>query len=182
MKADMDDAPEYLRPTGRRSNRLTWVIASLLGTGITVGALHTLGSTYLQSTVNNLANHQRPKSISIAEVTRPASIPEKNWHKVVEERARRDAMSHQSKQGNSAESPPKQTVFNDLNYQPRGADNVLSLRDTYQTEEQAKPAGKVRVTVIEQAPNMKDRACWPYKEGSVERRNCRSAVGLSYRD
>lgn len=56
--------------------------------------------------------------------------------------------------------PPavKQTVFNDQNYTPRGADNVLSLRDSYQPVEPEKPADKVRVTIIEQTPSMKDKS------------------------
>jgi hypothetical protein len=29
---------------------------------------------------------------------------------------------------------------------------------------------------------MKDRACWPYRQGSIERRNCRLSVGLKHRD
>lgn len=80
----------------------------------------------------------------------------------------------------SANAPAvKKTVFNDQNYTPRGADNVLSLRESYQSVEQEKPAGKVRVTVIKET---KDQTCWPLKEGSIERRNCKSHVGLNYRD
>lgn len=37
---------------------------------------------------------------------------------------------------------PKQTVCNDQNYTPRGADNVLSLRDTYQPAEPGKTGWK----------------------------------------
>lgn len=86
----------------------------------------------------------------------------------------------QPEQPTGSDSPEvKQTVFNDQNYTPRGADNVLSLGGSYQPIEQEKPAGKVRVTVIKET---KDQTCWPLKEGSIERRNCKSHVGFNYRD
>lgn len=82
----------------------------------------------------------------------------------------------------SAAPTTRQTVFNDQNYLPRWADNVVSLREGYKPVETERPAGKVRVTIVEQTPSMKDRACWPLKEGSIERCNCRFRVGLQYRD
>lgn len=182
MKADMDDMPEYLRTTGRKSNQMTWVIASLLGTGITLGMLHILSSEYMQGTGNSLAHHQRSKPIPSVEVTRAESTPEKDWDRIVEERARQDAMPNQIEKENRIKTSNKQVVFNDVNYIPRGADNVLSLSNFKNPEEQEKVSKKVRVTVIEQKPSMKDRVCWPYKEGSVERRNCKSHVGLHHRD
>jgi hypothetical protein len=72
-------------------------------------------------------------------------------------------------------SAVRQTAFNDQNYTPRGADNVLSLREANQLVESEKPAGKMRVTVIKET---KDSTCWPLKEGSIERRNCKAYMGL----
>lgn len=76
----------------------------------------------------------------------------------------------------------KQTVFNDRNFTPRGADNVVSFSEAPRclAPEEAPPQ-PTKVTVVHQTPSMKDRACWPYKAGSLEHRNCRSAVGLQYR-
>jgi hypothetical protein len=77
----------------------------------------------------------------------------------------------------------KQTVFNDQNFMPRGADNVVSFNDAPRSlAPQEAPPQPTKVTVVHQTPSMKDRACWPYKAGSLEHRNCRSAVGLQYRD
>lgn len=80
-------------------------------------------------------------------------------------------------------SAGKQNVFNDQNFTPRGADNVVSFNDASRSlaPEEAPPR-PTKVTVVHQTPSMKDRACWPYKTGSLEHRNCRSAVGLQYRD
>lgn len=184
MKADRNDAPEWLTSRSRKRGNLGVVIAGVIGTMVTLGALNVAGQAFLQTTVKNLAeNRQQPKPKPVAEITRAEPTPRSDWEKM-EEQARRDAMSqHQPEQPAESDSPAvKQTVFNDQNYTPRGAVNVLSLHETYQPVEPERPTGKVRVTVIEQTPSMKDRACWPHKEGSIERRKCRSHVGLNNRD
>jgi hypothetical protein len=185
VKADRDDAPEWLTSRPSKGSNLKVVLAGTIGTVVTLGALTLAGQTFMQNTVKNLAaNSQQPKPKPVAEITRAEQATRNDWDKIVEEQARRDAMSRQrAEQSNSSDSPAvKETVFNDQNYTPRGAGNVLSLAGSYQRVEQEKPAGKVRVTIIEQTPSMKDRACWPHKEGSIERRNCKSHVGLNYRD
>ncbi|WP_178101764.1 hypothetical protein [Pseudomonas yangonensis] len=185
MKADRDDAPKWLTSRQSKGSNLKVVLAGTIGTVVTLGALTLAGQAFMQNTVKNLAaNSQQSKPKPVAEITRAEPAPRDDWDKIVEEQARRDAMSQQQpEQPIDSDSPAvKQTVFNDQNYAPRGADNVLSLRDTYQPAEPEKPAGKVKVTIIEQTPSMKDRACWPHKEGSIERRNCRSRVGLNHRD
>lgn len=185
MKADRNDAPEWLTSRPRKSGSLRVVLAGVIGTVITLGALNVAGQAFLQSTVKNLAeNRQQPKPKPVAEITRAEPTPRNDWDKIVEQQARRNAMSQQQpEQPTGSDSPAvKQTAFNDQNYTSRGADNVLSFRESQQPVEPEKPAGKVRVTIIEQTPSMKDRACWPHKEGSIERRNCRSQVGLNHRD
>lgn len=182
MKADRNDAPEWLTSRPRKSGNLGVVLAGAIGMVVTFGALTVAGQAFMQTTVKNLAeNRQQPKPKPVAEITRAEPAPRHDWDRIVEEQARRDAMSqHQPEQPTGSDSPArKQNIFNDHNYTPRGADNVLSLRETYQHDEQEKTAGKVRVTVIKET---KDQTCWPLKEGSIERRNCKSHVGLNYRD
>lgn len=182
MKADKDDAPEWLTSKPRKRDNMGAVVAGVIGVAVTLGALTLGGQAFMKNTVKNLAaNSQQPKPKPVAEITRSESSSRNDWDKIVEEQARRDAMSQQrSEQPTGSASPAiKQTVFNDQNYTQRGADNVLSLRETYQPAEQEKPAGKVRVTVVKET---KDSTCWPLKEESIERRNCKSHVGLNYRD
>lgn len=182
MKADRNDAPEWLTSRPRKRSNLGVVLAGVIGTVVTLGALNMAGQAFLQTTVKNLAeNRQQPKSTPVAEISRAEPAPRNDWDKIVEEQARRDAMSTQQPEQPTGSASPavKQTVFNDQNYTPRGADNMLSLREAYQPAEPEKPAGKVRVTVIKET---KDQTCWPLKEGSIERRNCKSHVGLNYRD
>lgn len=179
MKADRDDAPNYVRPSACRSNMTTWVVASFLGSAFTVGLLYTLSSLYVQGKVDRLANNPKPKPDPVAEITRAAPA-EKDWDKIVEEVAKRDTLSQSKneKEKISVDDAKKQTVFNDQNYTPKGANNVLSISESNQTTEQDKPQGKLKVTVIKET---KDSKCWPLKEGSIERRNCKSHIGLNYR-
>lgn len=185
MKADRDDAPEWLTSKPRKRGNMGAVVAGVIGIVVTLGAITLGGQAFMKNTVKNLAaNSQQTKPKPVAEITRSEPTPRNDWDKIVEEQARRDAMSRQhTEQPTSSDSPAaKQNIFNDHNYSPRGADNVLSLRESQQPVKQEKTAGKVRVTIIEQTPSMKDRACWPHKEGSIERRNCRSQIGLNHRD
>ena len=182
MKADRNDAPEWLISRPRKRGNMGVVLAGVIGMAVTLGALTLGGQAFMKNTVTNLAtNSQQPKPKPAAEITRPEPTPRNDWGKIVEEQARRDAMSQQQpEQTTGSDSlPAKQNIFNDHNYTPRGTDNVLSLRETYQPAGQEKPAEKVRVTVIKET---KDQTCWPLKEGSIERRNCKSHVGLNYRD
>lgn len=179
MKADRDDAPEWLTSRQSKGGHLKVVLAGTIGTVVTLGALTLAGQSLMQNTVKNLAaNSQPPKPKQVAEITRAESAPRNDWDRIVEEQARRDAMStQQPEQPTGSDSPAvKQTVFNDQNYTPRGADNVLSLRESYKPMEPEKPAGKTRVTVIKET---KDQTCWPLKDGSIERRNCKSYIGLN---
>nr|WP_256833247.1 hypothetical protein [Pseudomonas oleovorans] len=179
MKAERDDAPEWLTSRPSKGSNLKVVLAGTIGTVVTLGVLTLAGQAFMQNTVKNLAeNRQQPKPTPVAEVSRAEPAPRNDWDRIVEEQARRDAMSQQQpEQPTGSDSPAaKQNIFNDHNYTPRGADNVLSLRETYKPAEPEKPAGKVHVTVIKET---KDQKCWPLKEGSIERRNCKTKIGLS---
>jgi hypothetical protein len=184
MNTDWNDAPGYIRKSSHRSSAKTWIIPGVIGTCITLGLLQVAGTAFLKGTVQNLADkntHSRP--VPVAEITRPEKVTSKDWNRIVEEQAQRDLQTQSGtspSQAKMASPPAKQNVFNDNNYIARGADNVASFAEAPRPV--VKPVEKMKVTIIEQTPSMKDRACWPHKEGSVERRNCRSSIGLNYRD
>lgn len=182
MKADRHDAPEWITSSNRKRNNLKMVIPGLIGTVITIGALHFASQAFVQGTVKHLAESKnQPKHVPVAEIRRAEQ--QTDWSKVVEEEARRDAMSQpQSELPKTVEkTATKQTVFNDLNYKPRGADNVLAFEDTYKPIEPEKPAAKMRVTVIKEEVKLKDWVCGS-PNGSVEQRDCKSRVGLNHRN
>lgn len=182
MKADRDDAPEWLTSRQSKGSHLKVVLAGTIGTVVTLGALTLAGQAFMQNTVKNLAaNSQPPKSKPVPEIIRAEPTTRNDWDKIVEEQARRDAMSQQPEQPNGSGGPAvKQTVFNDQNYTPRGADNVLSSQEIPKPVAQEQSQETLRVTGIKEERKLKD-FCWG-KEGSIERRNCRSQIGLNHRD
>ena len=183
MKAERDDAPEWLTSRPSKGSNLKVVLAGTIGTVVTLGALTLAGQAFMQNTVKNLAaNSQSQKPTPVAEISRAEPAPRNDWDRIVEEQARRDSMSTQQPEQptGSDSSAVKQTVFNDQNYTPRGADNVLSLRETYQPVAPEKSAGKLQVTVIKEDQKLKDWVCRG-REGSIERRNCKLKAGLNHR-
>ncbi|AWM59622.1 hypothetical protein C6Y58_09065 [Stutzerimonas stutzeri] len=185
MKAEWNDAPDYIRRHPRKG-AVAWLIPGLIGTAIMLAALQMVSSAFLKGTVQGIANRRtQPKPAPVAEITRAKPAATKDWDKVVEEVAARGATPQpQSPQplAVTTESPSKRTVFNDKNYKPRGADNVISFQEPPQPIEHKKTTGNKEVIVVGQKRSMKDQACWPYKDGSIEERNCRASVGLKYRD
>ncbi|QGZ29367.1 hypothetical protein [Stutzerimonas stutzeri] len=186
MKADCNDAPEYITRRPRKSRRLAKLIPGLIGTIITLVVLQMAGSAFLKGTVQGIAEKRiQPKPAPVAEITRAEPAATKDWDRLVEEVAASGATPQpQSPQplAVTTESPSKRTVFNDKNYKARGADNVLSFQEPPQPIERKKTTGNKEVIVVGQKRSMKDQACWPYKDGSIEERNCRARVGLNYRD
>ncbi len=185
MKAEWNDAPEYIRRRPRKG-AIAWLIPGLIGTAIMLAALQMVSSAFLKGTVQGIADKRiQPTPAPVAEITRAEPAATKDWDRVVEEVAARDVISQpqlQPKADMETTAARKQTIFTDANYTPRGADNVLSFKEPLESNEQPIPAVKKEIVVVGQKPSMKDRACWPHKEGSIESRNCRSRVGLNYRD
>lgn len=182
MKADRQDAPEWLTSSNRKRSTLKMVMPGLIGTVITIGALHFASQALLQDTVKKIAERrQQPSPKPVAKIRRAEA--QTDWDKVVADQAQREAISQKQKElpASTESTATKQTVFNDLNYKPRGADNVLAFEDTYQPIKPEKSAGKVRVTVIKEKQKLKDWVCGS-PNGSVEQRNCKSRVGLQYRN
>ncbi|WP_395503629.1 hypothetical protein [Ectopseudomonas mendocina] len=126
MKADRNDAPEWLTSKPRKRGNMGAVVAGAIGVVVTLGALTLGGQAFMKNTVKNLAaNSQQPRPKPVAEITQSEPAPRNDWDKIVEEQARRDAMSRQQQpelQTGLKTTVPKQTVFNDQNYTPEGRD------------------------------------------------------------
>ncbi|ARU87848.1 hypothetical protein B9K09_07655 [Pseudomonas sp. M30-35] len=125
---------------------------------------------------------QRSRSVSESE-----SSDSKNWDRVVEQQARRDQARETvtippPSQNESEPAQAKQVSFNDRNYVPRGADNVLKFEEPKIPIQAPNPPEKTKITIVGQKPSMKDRVCGVAEEGSIVKRNCRARVGLNYRD
>jgi hypothetical protein len=176
MKADLSDAPEYLKAKHNKKARIPTLFAWLVGVCITLGVLHVGGQAFMQGTLKNLAAKQQ-KPAPIAEISRPSQerSTSQDWDKIAEEQARRDAVA-QPQEAKTTVAPTKQTVFNDQNYKQPDAINVLTFNEPYRPEEPKYERKGVKVTVVKET---KDSTCWPLREGSIERRNCKFQTGLN---
>jgi len=187
MSAEPDDAPDWLVQKPRRARPVALVVCLAVGGLATFTALELASRALLGPSASVGTDHPAlPAETAAHPAPEPADTVRGTVRRAtpspVEENAAAAATSPSNVQP-SAAAIGKQTVFNDRNFTPRGADNVVSFSEAPRTlaPEEAPPQ-PTKVTVVRQTPSMKDRACWPYKAGSLEHRNCRSAVGLQYRD
>lgn len=180
MKADRNDAPTYVRPSARRSNITTWVVASFLGSAFTVGLLYTLSSLYMQSKVDRLANTPKLQPAPVAEITRSAPA-EKDWDKIVEDVAQRsNAVNEDQPRQQQAKQPVKQTEYSTATYVPQAMPNVIPSQRTYSEPAKPQPQSKKQeIVIIGKETRLRDFC--PYREGSLERRNCKAQIGLQAR-
>lgn len=171
MKADISDAPERVIRR-RRKHSVLYTVACLA-----IGGIATISAFLLISRPLSLdSTHKQSIGavVSVEETGRANEMPSRQ----VPEFSLPRASSEIPLPANTA----RQTVFNEQNFIPRGADNVVAFR-TGSDPFPAKAAPKgVDLTIIRQSRSMKERACWPYRQGSVESRNCRASIGLRHRD
>jgi len=175
MKADITDGPAFLRP--KKKNHTTFIISLVAVSAI----FWTLVALFGKPIVIHIGKPQvavvPKKGMTTTNDSIAAIPPVQNERQDAAAEMFWSNVKEKQRQG----SAQKQTEFNDRNYVPAEAVNVVRFEQPTRINEE--PAKKeVKVTVVKQEQSMKDRACWPYKEGSVERRNCRLRVGLNYRD
>nr|WP_235989149.1 hypothetical protein [Pseudomonas lopnurensis] len=183
MKAKWNDAPDYIRRRPRKG-AVAWLIPGLIGTAIMLAALQMMSSAFLKGTVQGIADKRvQPKPTPVAEITRAEPTATKDWDRVVEEVAARGATPQPQTpqpQAATAEPPPKQTVFNDKNYVPQGATNIVPATRVAPEPAVAIPTRQKEIVVVGKEPRISDYC--PGGEGSIERRSCKMKVDLSLRN
>ncbi len=183
MKAEWNDAPDYIRRRPRKG-AVAWLIPGLIGTVIMLAALQMVSSAFLKGTVQDIANKRvQPKPAPVAEIRRAEPTATKDWDRVVEEVAARGATPQPQTlqpQAATAEPPPKQTVFNDKNYVPQGAINVVPAMPIAPEQAVKIPVSQKEIVVVGKERRLSDFC--PGGAGSIERRNCRSSVNLNQRN
>ncbi|GAB6390338.1 hypothetical protein [Stutzerimonas marianensis] len=182
MKAEWNDAPDYVRRRPRKG-AAAWLIPGLIGTAIMLVALQMVSSALLTGTVQGIVDKRiPPKPAPIAEITRAKPAATKDWGRVVEEVAARGATPQpQTAQPTAAtaEPPPKQTVFNDKNYVPQGATNIVPATRAIPESTITIPSRQKEIVVVGKESRISDFC--PGGEGSIERRNCKATVNLNSR-
>lgn len=184
MNADWNDAPDYITRRPRKSHRLAKLIPGLIGTVITLAVLQMAGSAFLQGTMQSIAEKRiQPKPAPVAEITRVEPTATKDWDMVVEEVAARGATPQPQTtqpQAGMAASTPKQTVFNDNNYVPQGATNIVPAARVIPEPTVTVSARQKEIVVVGKESRISDFC--PGGEGSIARRNCKASVNLNSRN
>ena len=182
MKAEWNDAPDYIRRRPRKG-AVAWLTPGLIGTAIMLAALQMVSSAFLKGTAQGIVDRRiQPKPAPVAEITQAEPAAIKDWDRVVEEVAARGATPQPQSaqpQANTAVPPPKQTVFNDYNYVPQGAPNIVPATRVTPMPAVTIPSGKKEIVVVGKESRLSDLC--PYREGSIERRNCKANVELNRR-
>lgn len=194
MKADMDDMPEYLK-TRKQEGPWRMVAIMVMGTGVVVGGLSLFGGGFIDSAKKIASGdglrddigllQPQPKqqesartqgAVARRETYTPPQTFRTDEPLIIERGGAYDPEPTQ---------PERQTVFNDQNYRPQGAANVVSFNaPVIASEKQQETAAKQQEIVIvgqEQKPG--DWVCtFIGGEGSLERRNCKSSMQLHKRN
>ncbi len=183
MKAEWNDAPDYIRRRPRKG-AIAWLIPGLIGTAIMLAALQMASSSFLKGTAQGIADKRvQPKPAPVAEITRAEPAATKDWDRVVEEVAARGARPQPQTpqpQATTAEPPPKQTVFNDKNYVPQGAINIVPPTRVNPEPAVTIPSRQKEIVVVGKESRISDFC--PGGEGSITRRNCKATVNLNARN
>ena len=162
MKAELNDAPERITRRGHRRGVQSLVACLAIGSVIGVSAL--LWSTRSEPH-RGVASMESKAQVLNAEVDRGSVI-----------------RSNPTSLDTGPNPGSRETSFNDQNFIPTGAHNIVTFHHSPSNPPRAESPQKVKLTIVQQTPSMKDRACWPFKQGSIESRNCRLSVGLKHRD
>lgn len=161
MKADFSDAPERVTRR-RRSRSIRSLVACLAVVGMVAAAVFLL-----------IGRPEPRRLIPPLGITSQALDGDTNKGSVLR--------SEPASLDTVVDSASRQTSFNDQNFEPTGAHNIVIYHPNYDGTHRIEPTQKVRLTIVRQTPSMKDRVCWPFRQGSIESRNCRLSVGLKHR-
>jgi hypothetical protein len=171
MKADISDAPERVIRTHHKYGVFSMVICLILGSTATIGIFQAISRA---SSIDAAYKHAMSPNGGEGELIRNSAMPPMQDPGGSKTQASSDIYLP----ANAA----RQTVFNDQNFIARGADNVLSFRASSDPPPRKELPKPVKLTIVGQSPRMKEQACSPFKQGSIESRNCRAWIGLRHRN
>jgi hypothetical protein len=176
MRAELDDAPDWVQQRARKRGLGKPILIGLIGIGLTLGGLHIAGGAFLKNSLQKLtAVPSQPQPAPVAEVSRLQQA-EKDWDQIVDEVAKRSGPTT-----TTVTTQNKQTTFHDGNYVPRGADSVVRYAPPTPEPEVPAPRKKLEVVVVGK-PDPKLSDYCPGKEGSLQKRNCKTRTNLSERN
>lgn len=130
LKADWDDVPDYIRHERKSGSFGKLIIAGLVGTGITLGAMKIAGIQFSLLGRPNAIQQEAPVEYESAsnfpKTINPVSkSSEQMFWEMTEKRKAREAQQ-------ALEAQQRQTDFNDNNYTPKAAANIIDTSEMRQ--------------------------------------------------
>lgn len=190
MKANREDAPT--RVTHGRKQAAVWAFALVTATGITGGALYLAGANVspqnsIEYTLTNFGNG-KPAEVVGEGLAKKEIKDDAYWKRMVDEQAKRDAnnqgISRLEGQGQGTQANHQRTVE-----QERRANEAIRILNAKNfgegvVEQSKAQAGKTKPKEIVVVGKQETRASafCPGGDGSIMRRNCKSAVELQSRN
>lgn len=177
MRADWEDAPDWIQ-SRKRSEAWKPMAIAVIGVGVTFGAMLVAGEAFLKRKASTEYENGSLQT-TYAPVAQIRREPEaaKDWDRIVE----KAALASDEKASQSTGEPGKQTVFNDLNYTPKGAVNVVSYPAIEPEPVKKRTQAEMKVVVVGK-PDAKVSDYCPGGEGSIMRRNCKQTTNLNVRN
>lgn len=194
MRAEKEDMPEYLKTRKQESPwRMVAIVA--IGTGVVVGGLSLFGGGFVENAKTIASGVGLKEDIGLLQpqpkqqgISTPRATQQEDRNPL--ESLNNDnnplIVSKHKPQALEEKAPERVTVFNDQNYKPKGAINLVNAREwgtaePYEQTRQRQEQQKIVIVGQEQKPG--DWICtFVGGEGSLERRNCKSGVQLHKRN
>jgi len=194
MKADMDDMPEYLK-TRKQESPWRMVAIMAIGTGVVVGGLGLFGGGFIDRAKTIASGNGLRDDIGLLqnqpkqqESARPQGAVARRETYTTPQTFRTEEPLVIERGGvydPEPTQPERQTVFNDQNYRPQGAANVISFNAPVIASEtqQATTPKQQEIVIVGQEQKPGDWVCtFMGAGGSLERRNCKSSMQLYKRN
>lgn len=191
MKADMDDMPEYLK-TRKQESPWRMVAIMAIGTGVVVGGLSLFGGGFIDRAKTIASGDGLRDDIGLLqpqpkqqESARPQGTVARRETYTPPKTFRTEEPLVIEREGSYEPEPTqaeRQTVFNNQNYRPQGAANVVSLNAPAVPDysQQVMPQKQQEIVVVGKRETRISDYC-PGGEGSIERRNCKARWELNAR-
>ncbi|SFP42663.1 hypothetical protein SAMN05216601_11169 [Ectopseudomonas composti] len=194
MKADMDDMPEYLK-TRKQEGPWRMVAIMAIGTGVVVGGLSLFGGGFIDRAKTIASGDGLRDDIGLLqpqpkqqESARPQGAVARRETYTPPQTFRTEeplVIERGGAYDPEPTQPERQTVFNDQNYRPQGAANVVSFNAPVIASEKQQATAQTRqeIVIVGQEQKPGDWVCtFIGGEGSLERRNCKSSMQLHNRN
>ncbi|TRO33936.1 hypothetical protein EQ831_18385 [Pseudomonas sp. ALS1279] len=194
MKADMDDMPEYLK-TRKKDSPWRMVAIMAIGTGVVVGGLSLFGGGFIESAKKIASGDGLRDDIGLLqpqpkqqESARPQGAVARRETYTPPQTLRTDeplVIERGGAYDSKPTQPERQTVFNDQNYRPQGAANVVRFNAPVivSEERETKTPKQQEIVIVGQEQKPGDWVCsYIGGEGSLDRRHCKSSMQLQKRN